>query len=278
MMVRRLAASLVLLGALVAVASASGAFPGPYAVQGGNGTMSKDGSLRFVATGKGGTTLVGAYSTSEGSAPLRSATVPGSYGVPVLTPDGPGEGLFHDGSSLVLQSMGIHPSTEFVVLRTNDLSTRDVLSLPGTFGYDAVSPDGTRLYFIQHSSVQDIQHYIVRAYDLRAHKLLPGRIADKTQKNWVMQGWAVSRVTSPNGRWVYTLYANPGGTPFIHALDTVKGIAHCVGIPWPATDPQQNQLFQAELTLTGSSLAVRFPGADVYRLVNTHSWRVTKKR
>jgi hypothetical protein len=35
---------------------------------------------------------------------------------------------------------------------------------------------------------QDIQHYIVRAYDLNAHKLLPGRIADKTQKSWVMQG------------------------------------------------------------------------------------------
>ncbi len=276
-MVRRLALSLALLGALAIVSTASGAFPGPYAVQGGKGTLSKDGSLRFVATGKGGTTIVAAYPASEGPA-LRSATVPGSYGVPVLTPDGPGEGLSRDGSALILQNMGLKESSEFLLLNTSDLSTRDQISLSGTFGYDAASPDGTRLYFIQHSSVQDIQHYIVRAYDMRAHKLLPGRIADKTQKSWVMQGWAASRVTSPTGRWVYTLYANPGGTPFIHALDTVKGVAHCVGIPWPATDPDQNDIFQAKLDLVGKSLAVRFQGGGAYRFVNTLSWRVTKKR
>ena len=101
---------------------------------------------------------------------------------------------------------------------------------------------------------------------MRAHKLLPGRIADKTQKSWVMQGWAASRVTSPTGRWVYTLYANPAGTPFIHALDTVKGVAHCVGIPWPATDPDQNDIFQAKFDLVGKSLAVGFQGGGAYRV------------
>ena len=72
----------------------------------------------------------------------------------------------------------------------------------------------------------------MRAYDLATHTLLPGRIADKTQKSWVMQGWAVSRATTADGRWDYTLYANPGGYPFIHALDTVRGVAHCIGLPW----------------------------------------------
>src|SRR6266852_7348844 len=110
------------------------------------------------------------------------------------------------------------------------------------------------LYLIQHSSTQDIQHYVVRAYDLNAHKLLPGRIADKTQKSWVMQGWAVSRVTSASGRWVYTLYANPGGYPFIHALDTVKGVAHCVGIAWASSD--QGALLDFKLTVKGRKLMV----------------------
>ena len=136
------------------------------------------------------------------------------------------------------------------------------------------------LYLIQHSSTQDIQHYVVRAYDLNAHKLLPGRIADKTQKSWVMQGWAVSRVTSASGRWVYTLYANPGGYPFIHALDTVKGVAHCVGLPWPATNGDQTQVFNFALALgpQGKTLAVKYSGGMVYRYVNTTNWKVSKHR
>ncbi len=103
-----------------------------------------------------------------------------------------------------------------------DLGIRDQIVLKGTFAFDALSPDGSKLYLIEHKSVQDMQHYIVRAYDLNAHALVPGRIADKTQKSWVMQGWAVSRVSTTDGRWAYTLYANPGGFPFVHALDTVQ--------------------------------------------------------
>ena len=38
-----------------------------------------------------------------------------------------------------------------------------------------------------------------------------------------MQGWAVAASATANGRWAYTLYANPGGFPFVHALDTVQG-------------------------------------------------------
>jgi hypothetical protein len=162
------------------------------------------------------------------------------------------------------------------LLRTADLGTRDRISLDGTFGFDALSPDGGTLYLIQHTSTEDIQHYTVRAYDLATHTLQPGTIADKTQTNWVMQGWAVSRVASTNGRWVYTLYANPGGFPFIHALDTVRGVAHCVGLPWPAT-ADQTEVFNFTLTLKGAKLAVRRQGGGVYRLVNTTNWKVSTK-
>ena len=48
-----------------------------------------------------------------------------------------------------------------------------------------------------------------------------------------MDGYPLTRVTSADGRWVYTLYQNGGvgGYPFIHALDTVRGVAHCIGVP-----------------------------------------------
>jgi hypothetical protein len=276
-MFRRLGLYLVVLGAFVVVPGASAAFPGPYAVQGGEGVLSPDQSIRFVALKAGASTLVRANPMSDGAVTM-SQTIPGAFGVPTLTVDGPGSGMFRDGSTFILQSMGLQSSTQFVLLRTADLSMRDQIELKGTFGFDALSPDGTMMYLIQHRTVQDIQHYIVRAYDLSAHKLLPGRIADKTQKSWVMQGWAVSRVESSNGRWAYTLYANPGGTPFIHALDTVKGVAHCVGVPWSAADPNQTEIFSAHLTLAGTKLAVRYQGGDVYRFINTRNWKVSKPR
>jgi hypothetical protein len=278
-MFRRLGLSFVVLVALAVVPAASAAFPAPYAAQGGNGVLSNDHLMRFVAIGAGESTVVRAAKASGGEIAM-SQTIAGSFGVPMMTQNGPGGGMFRDGSTFILQSIGLEPTTQFVLLRTQDLSTRDQISLKGTFGFDALSPDGSMLYLIQHSSTQDIQHYVVRAYDLNAHKLLPGRIADKTQKSWVMQGWAVSRVTSTSGPWVYTLYANPGGYPFIHALDTVKGVAHCVGLPWPAYDGDQNQVFNFSLVLgpQGKTLAVKYQGGMTYRFVNTTTWKVSKHR
>jgi hypothetical protein len=277
-MVRRLGLYLVVLGALIVVPGASAAYPGPYSVQGGEGVVSTDGALHFIAFGVGESTLVRANKSSDGTTAM-SRTIAGAYGVPTISTTAPGEGMFHDGSTFVLQSTGWHASTQFLFLRTQDLSTSAQIDLKGTFAFDALSPNGAMLYLIQHRTIQDVEHYVVRAYDMNARKLVPGRIADKTQKSWVMQGWSVDRATSSTGRWAYTLYANPGGTPFVHALDTVKGVAHCIGIPWPATDPQQSEVYNFRLTLDGTKLAVRMgAGGDVYRFINLRDWKVSKPR
>jgi hypothetical protein len=275
-MFRRLGLYLVVLGALIVVPGASAAYPGPYAVQGGDGVLSNDGSLHFIAFGVGESTLVRANRSSDGTTAM-SRTIAGAYGVPTITTTGPGDGMFRDGSTFVLQSTGWHASTQFLFLRTQDLSTSAQINLKGTFAFDALSPNGTVLYLIQHRTIQDVNHYVVRGYDLNARKLLPGRIADKSQKSWVMQGWAVDRVTSPAGRWAYTLYANPGGYPFVHALDTVKGVAHCIGIPWPVTDTNQSEVYNFRLTLAGTKLAVLMGvHGDVYRFIDTRNWKVSK--
>src|SRR5579862_7396280 len=67
-----------------------------------------------------------------------------------------------------------------------------------------------------------------------------------------MQGSPVTRTTSADGRWVYTLYTNQGGYPFVHALDTVLGVAHCVGLPMR----NQTAIDDAKLVLHGSTLSV----------------------
>ena len=275
-MAHRLGTCLVVLAALAVVSAASAAFPGPYGLQGGQGVLSIDRSVSFTATKNAGGTLIQAVST-EGGSVLRTRALDGQYGIPTIQYNRPGDGMSRDGKTFVVENVGFADTSRFMLLSTSDLSTVDSFTLNGTYAFDALSPTGSMMYLIQHKTTQDINHYIVRGYDLRSHTLLPQRIADKTQKDWVMQGWAVTRATSPSGRWVYTLYTNPGGYPFVHALDTVKGVAHCVGLPWPATDSQQNAVWNFTLRLKGNTLAVRYQGGSIYRYINTTNWKVSKK-
>lgn len=264
---------LILAAALALTPAALAAYPTPYAAQNGTGLYSLDHSLRFVALKAGTDTTVSAV-RAGGGVQVMSRTVRGAFGIPQITQNGLPGGLFHNGSALVLQNMGIKATSRFVVLGTHDLAVRDTIRLRGVFGFDALSPDGSTLYLIQHMTTEDIDHYVVRAYDLDAHRLLPGRVADKAQKSWVMQGFATARETSPDGRWVYTLYANPGGYPFVHALDTVRGVAHCVGLPWTAVN--QTAIFNAKLALGVGKLAVRFADGTTWRTIDLGTWRVSQ--
>ena len=54
---------------------------------------------------------------------------------------------------------------------------------------------------------------------MRTNRLLPGKIADRHEDEETMAGYAQTRTTSADGRWVYTLYQKPSGAPFVHALD-----------------------------------------------------------
>jgi hypothetical protein len=269
-MFRRLGFLLVLVGALVLPSIASAAYPAPFAVQGGQGLSNLDGSVRYVAQSFGANTRIDALGDE---AAARSVVLRGRYGIATLTQNGLTGGLFHDGSAFVTQSLGLGSTSSFVVIRAKDLVPLQTITLKGAFGFDALSPDGSRLYLIQHTSAQDVQHYIVRAFNLATHKLMKGRVADKTQKSWVMQGWAVDRVMSADGRWAYTLYSNPGGYPFVHALDTVRGVAHCIGVPWRG---DQNEPWNMRLALNedGRSLAVN-QKSGTFVSIDVSTWKLS---
>ncbi|MHB8470931.1 MAG: hypothetical protein ACYDCH_14425 [Gaiellaceae bacterium] len=260
---------LVALCALAAVPAAAG--PAPFAAQGGAGVVSRDGAIRFLALPAGTATLLEAVDAGSGTV-RHQRSIPGTFGVPILTYNGFGEGLSFDGKTLVVQTMTIAGPTSFRLVDTRTLRTTQTIALKGAFSFDALSPDASRLYLVQRVSRLNIFRYVVRAYDLRSHRLLPGRIADKAQASWVMQGFPATRVTSADGRWVYTLYTNPGGTPFVHALDTVQGVAHCIGLPWSTTD--QSPLAGATLSLDGRTLVARLESKPWLR-VDTTTWRIS---
>ena len=272
-MCRRLGLSIAVVVALAAVPAALGAGPAPFASQGGAGVLSRDGSIRYLALNAGASTVVEALDTRSGEVTHRR-TVPGVLGVPLLTYNGFGEGLSRDGGTLVLQTMNVNGPTTFRLLSTRTFATKQTISLRGAFSFDALSPRATRLYLVQRVSREDIFRYVVRGYDLHAHRLLRGRIADKAQASWVMQGYPATRVTNGTGRWVYTLYTNPGGYPFVHALDTVRGIAHCVGLPWTATN--QSPLDKAVLKLRGHSLVASLKGKP-WLSIDTATWHISRR-
>jgi protein MpaA len=105
------------------------------------------------------------------------------------------------------------------------------LRLRGAYSFDAISPDGSRIYLVHNIfDGRRLSRYEVRALDTSSGRLLPQPIVDPEEPDERMQGSPVTRLASPDGRWAYTLYTGPKET-FLHALDTVDGRAVCVDLP-----------------------------------------------
>jgi hypothetical protein len=278
-MTRHLAFGLTLVVlALAAAPVAAGDGPMPFAQQGGPGVLlpatGKGGPVRIVAvpaSGGAGTVLETIHAT-DGQV-LTWLDIAGSYGLPGINYWSlGGDSLSRDGRTLVLGKTQPGSPSAFVVYDPKTWRLKQRIALPGSYSFDALSPDATRMYLIQYmlSANGDYSQYVVRAYDLRTNTLLPGRVADRTQKSWVMNGYPLTRVTSADGRWVYTLYQNGGdGYPFVHALDTVRGVAHCIGLP------MTNGIYNVELSLRGSTLAVHWRSGRPWLDVDTRTWRVS---
>ena len=276
---RALLAAVAVLASLAAVPTAAADGPMPFAAQGGNGVLSLDGANRYVAVAanSGADTTLEIIRTKGGTV-WDTVQLDGAWGIPIVSFSGNGEGLSADGGTLVLADVirsYPHKLSRFLVLDIRSLQVRTGFFLRGDFEFDALSPDASRLYLIQHVNAVDQSRYVVRAYDLAAHRLLRGRVADRTQKSWVMQGYPQARATSADGRWVYTLYQNPGGYPFVHALDTVRGVAHCIGLPWHG-GPNGFYNMRVSLRDHDRTLAVHWLSGRPWVAVDTATWRVSR--
>ncbi len=265
---------LLVLACPLAVPSARASGGPLFAAVGGAGVA--QGPTRFVpvVNNSGNDTTLEAISTKDGTVG-RTLDLVGQWGVPSTAAGA--EGLSLDGKRLVLTDVadGQTSPSLFLVIDPKTMRIVRPITLTGVFSYDAMSPDASRLYFIQYKNTDGLagatSHYVVRAYDTKSGRLLPGRVADRTQKSWVMEGYPVTRTTSSGGRWVYTLYQNPGGYPFVHALDTVRGVAHCVGIPMT----NQSGIYNIVLSLHGRTLSVHWRSGRPFVNVNTTTWHVT---
>jgi hypothetical protein len=213
---------------------------------------------------------------SAGGTILQSRTLSGIFYPSAVAFDGSPAGLSGDGSTLVLMKRRQtfpQARTSLMLVDADGLRVLDHVRLKGDFGFDAISPDGSRLYFIQYLSRRDPSRYAVRAYDVSSGALLPDPIVDPNEEDPdEMRGRPITRATSPDGRWAYTLYDGGGKHPFIHALDTVEGRAVCIDTP---TLARRRDLYSLGLGMSsdGSTLTVSDNGRPA-ALVDTHTFEV----
>jgi hypothetical protein len=233
---------------------------------------------RYVTLPAGPDTVVAAVSPVGGQV-RRSRLLDGRFTIPAVAYDGSPGGLSADGRTLVL----IHPrkafprrATTLAVLDTARLRTRELIRLRGDFSFDALSPDGRLLYLVQYLSPNDPARYLVRLYDIRAMRLLPKPIIDPREVGDVMRGMPVTRTSSPDGRWAFTLYDNLGEQPFIHALDTVGRTARCIDLAGLTGFAGLYEL-RLKPSPDGGTLSVVHPRQDApLAVVDTTSWKVTE--
>ncbi len=272
-----LLAAVLLAGAvLAATAGANGSPYSPGLVYGWGGVPTGDG-VRFVAFGMPKSTIVAAVRARDGRV-LRSAVVKRSYGVPLVAYDGTAGGLSGDRRRLVLASYGPLPGargqTRFLVLRASTLRPRSRVVLRGSWSFDAVSPDGATLYLTQHLRAGEHPLYRVRTFDLETRELGPA-LVDRLEAERDMGGEPVSRASSRDGRWAYTLYARKDHEPFVHALDTEKREAFCVDLPLALT---HNTQWELRLKLNERTRSLRVTrGRTTWASVDTSSWKVTRE-
>jgi hypothetical protein len=260
--------------AVAAGARADGVGPSPGAEMGWTGLLAPGGATRYVALPGERETVVAAVRVRGGRI-TRWGVVHGAFGVPLVAFDGSTDGLSGEGKTLVLATPTSNPGpfSRFPILAVSNLRVLKVVTLRGSWAYDAISPDASTLYLIEYLATGLKARYLVRAYDLTAGRLIPGAIVDRREEEAVMRGQPATRSWSRDGRWVYTLYARQGKPPFVHALDTVRREAFCIDLPLRLGQPKQMEL-RLGLSANGE-LAVR-SGRSTVAVVDTQTLMVRK--
>ena len=174
-----------------------------------------------------------------------------------------------DGRRVALGGVGARRSTRLVVLDRYRVAR--TVTLRGAYESETVSPDGTKLFLIHWLT----NRYELKLYDFAERRLLatPTLEPDGSLEKMVGQAW--TGVATRNGRWLLTLYVKGDGTAFVHALDLMRGVGHCLDVPGHAgpleigaaalvLSPDEKRLYVAN-PLLGSVTTIALAGPRVTR-------------
>jgi len=219
--------------------------------------------VRYVALADGQDTFVERVAIGSARV-LGSRVLHGRLTIPVVAYDGSPSGLSANGKTLVLISPRAsfpRAATSFAVVNPKRLTLRKRITLRGDYSFDAISPDGRWMYLIRYTSARDPLRYDVRAFDVVHGKLDPKPIVDPRQPDEAMNGRPLTRTTSSDSRWAYTLYEG-AEHPFVHALDTVGRQARCIDLDW-LTGRDDLSMLRFALRSRGLDLEIQKRGEPV---------------
>jgi hypothetical protein len=240
---------------------------------GSQGVTRPGGQYRFVTMPVGANTLLVAIERrTEHVGGQR--LLPGRWTIPAVAYDGSAAGLSADGQTLVVvrpRARFPRARSPFALVDTTKLRMKPFM-LRGDFSFDAISPDGRLVYLIQYTDPKDPTHYAVRLFDTASGRLAPKPIVDPHEPDEAMRGLPLSRESSPDGRWAYTLYDGGGRTPFIHALDTVGRTARCIDLD-PLSFLAGGDTSELSMRRRGGTLVVG-EGSSPAVLVDTQTFAV----
>ncbi|MGH2974336.1 MAG: M14 family zinc carboxypeptidase [Solirubrobacterales bacterium] len=171
----------------------------------------------------------------------------GDYLIPAVAFDGSAGGLSANGNALALVGFSrAYPphGTKLAILDT-DVYLRHPrqpgqhppahairrLSLPGYFAFQAISPNGSKLYLRRYRpSGRGSDDFGLRVLDANSGRLARRPLAVDNDDR-PLAGLPISGATGPGGRWFYALYDGDAHLPFLLALDTVGGRVIRVDLP-----------------------------------------------
>jgi hypothetical protein len=132
-------------------------------------------------------------------------------------------GVSQDGlRAVVLRVVGGDHTEVAVVSRTG---TRTLRVAGKAWDFDALR--GDKLFLVKYLAGG--------AYQIRLAHLGSGRVEGRPLKDphesGTIWGSAYSRVSSADGRYLFTLYIAQNGASMVHALDLAEGTARCIDLP-----------------------------------------------
>jgi len=178
-------------------------------------------------------------------------------------------GVSQDGSRAVTLRLAPGGGTELTIVSRH---ARRALAIPGRdWDFDALA--GDNLFLIKYLPAGGYQ---VRLLHLSTGRLEAAPLKDPHESGTIW-GQPFSRLASPDGRYLFTLYISGNGAAMVHELDVHRATARCIDLP--GTGDYGSAATWA-LELRGRTLWAASPGygrvvaIDVLRRTVTRTFRI----